>query len=227
MNIVPMSVELRDFMGDDISVVDAARVSFNKESKWHMKPAYVGQGGSFVLGESDAKLIRYLAKHNHWSPFSHVFLSFRIKVPMFVAMQLDKHTVGLTTNSVSRRYVSSEPEFFFPKTWRKAAENVKQGSSEEEIDGFTAYFPKDSVLKALSTYNSMLFDGVCPEMARMVLPMNTMRESIWSGSLAAFARVYKLRSDPHSQKEIQDFAAMFAKQIPQQMEHSWKALNEV
>jgi len=221
MKIAPITVELLDHMGDDLSVVNAARVSFDKESSLVRKP-YVDPNEClfdhelseecFELSEKDARLITYLAKHNHWTPFAHCFLSFRVKVPMFVAMQLDKHTVGLATNSVSRRYVSSEPEFYFPDTWRKAAANVKQGSSDEEHYNSDKYKQEASfdLNEVLTLYKDMILNGVCAEQARMVLPMNTMTERIWSGSLAAFARVCKLRLDPHSQKETRAVAKWVA-----------------
>ena len=219
MKIAEMSVELLDHMGSDDSVVNAARVSMHKEASQYTK-------------EQNIKLINYLCKHNHWTPLAHAFLSFRIKVPMFVAMQLDKHTVGLVTNSVSRRYVDEEPEFWFPKEWRGRADNVKQGSSDNIIDVFeygSDYYeniPGDAVEVCLETYNRLLNKGVAPEMARMVLPMNTMTERIWSGSLAAFSRVCKLRLDPHSQKEIQEFAGAIAALVEPLFPVSWKALME-
>jgi thymidylate synthase (FAD) len=186
MKIAPISVELIDCLGTDLSVVNAARVSFSKVST--------------EFTEQDAKLINYLAKHNHWTPFAHAFLSFRIKAPIFVARQLVKHQVGLAWNEVSRRYVDSEPEFYWPTEWRGRPENAKQGSSgvlDFQVD------PR-SCLIALDTYNKILKNGVAPEQARMVLPLNTHTEWIWSGSLAALARVCKLRLDPHAQKECTD-----------------------
>ena len=216
MKIVPMSVELVDHMGSDLSVVNAARVSFGKEVS--------------EFREQDAKLINYLAKHNHWTPFAHCFLSFRIKVPMFVAMQLDKHTVGLVTNSVSRRYVDDEPEFWFPNVWRGRPVNMKQGSDGEvqlsgdntEFDGY--YHPESVTEFALASYDRMITYGVAPEQARMVLPMNTMTERIWSGSLAAFARVCKLRLDSHAQQEIQEVAQKVAALVEPLFPASFKAL---
>ena len=125
-----MKVDYIDHMGDDLSVVNAARVSFDKESELdYNEPKNVG-----YLKEADRKLISYLATHGHWSPFAHTSVCFRFKAPIFVARQLVKHQVGLTWNEVSRRYVKSEPELWWPEKWRKAAENVKQGSSDEEFD---------------------------------------------------------------------------------------------
>ena len=196
MKIVPMSVELVDHMGSDDSIVNAARVSFHKDASQFTK-------------EQNDKLLNYLAKHNHWSPYAHAFASFRIKAPIFVARQLVKHQVGLAWNEVSRRYVDEEPEFWFPKEWRGKPINAKQGSAgfvdapycSDGIQEFTA----EKVTEAcLWLYESSIANGVAPEQARMILPQNTMTEWIWSGSLAAFCRVCKLRLDPHAQQETRE-----------------------
>lgn len=181
-------------MGSDLSVVNAARVSFDKISE--------------KFSDKDEKLIQYLAKHNHWSPFAHCFISFRISAPIFVARQLVKHQVGLSWNEVSRRYVDSEPEFYFPKEWRGKPENAKQGSSGkiELPDDNDDYYISSTINANLNLYSYLLEIGVAPEQARMVLPLNTMTEWIWSGSLYAFARVCNLRLDPHSQLESQEVA---------------------
>lgn len=222
MKIVPMSVTLIDSMGSDISVVNAARVSFHKESDWEYDPFDEHRRKGW-LNEKDIKLISYLSKHNHWSPFAHAFLSFRIKAPIFVARQMVKHQVGLAWNEVSRRYVDDEPEFWFPDVWRGKPVNAKQGS-----DGVAAWqddaWTKKIVSESLQLYQEMLNDGVAPEQARMVLPQNTMTEWIWSGSLMAFARVVKLRTDAHAQQETQEIAKQINALVPQQFEHSWKAL---
>jgi thymidylate synthase (FAD) len=236
MKIVEQSVELIDHMGSDLSVVNAARVSFHKESDWDLDPED-GEWGPHTrkfLNEKDQKLIAYLSKHNHWSPFAHAFLSFRIKAPIFVARQLVKHQVGLAWNEVSRRYVDEEPEFWFPEVWRGKPVNAKQGSSDsivtnllvpsgsgwESIKAATEEITRDALL----LYQDMIEAGVAPEQARMVLPQNTMTEWIWSGSLAAFARVCKLRLDPHAQQETREVAQMINDQVPKEFEHSWKAL---
>ena len=213
MRQAEMEVTLVDHMGSDLSVVNAARVSFHKESK--------------EFKDGDVKLINYLAKHNHWTPFAHAFASFRIKAPIFVARQLVKHQVGLAWNEVSRRYVDEEPEFWFPKEWRERADNVKQGSGGIVED--SVMFRSISVeltKECLATYSNMLACNVAPEMARMVLPQNTMTEWIWSGSLAAFARVCKLRLDPHAQLETQQVAALIRDQIEPLFPVSFKALME-
>ena len=208
-------------MGSDLSIVNAARVSFNKESDWEYDIKHDGRYNE-RLSEKDQKLIKYLAAHNHWSPFAHTCLSFRCKAPLFLRSQLVKHSVGGMWNEVSRRYVDEEPEFYFPTSWRGRAENAKQGSSGE-VD-LPVDFLGQSCCVALGAYQHMLDKGIAPEQARMVLPQNTMTEWIWSGSLAFFARVYKERSNPGAQKEAQEFASLLAKLIPQEYEHSWHAL---
>ena len=223
-----MKVTLIDHMGSDLSVVNAARVSFDKESKWVY--CEESDGRDKALSGADKKLISYLAKHNHWTPFGHCFASFRIKAPIFVARQLGKHQVGLVWNEVSRRYVDSEPEFYVPETWRMRAENVKQGSSEDtfefEDDCFgTETLPPEAINEeALRLYTSMIEMGICPEQARMVLPQSMYTEWVWSGSLAAFARVCKLRLDPHTQYETQLIAAFIDSDLKALYPVSWKAL---
>lgn len=212
MKIAKQSVEYIDHSGSDLSVVNAARVSFAKESA--------------ELGDKDAKLIAYLAKHKHKSPFNHAFMSFRVKAPIFVARQLVKHEY-LPWNEVSRRYVSDEPEFFFPSGWAGKPVNVKQGSDGLVVDQQTQ---KDIAMMAtqysLDAYNTLLYNGVSPEQARMVLPQNTMTEWIWSGTLYAFAKMCKLRLDPHTQKETQDVARMIDVTAYKLFPVSWTALME-
>jgi thymidylate synthase (FAD) len=223
MKIVPQSVELVDSMGSDLSVVNAARVSFQKESEWEQDPSYFGNR---VLSEKDQKLIAYLARHNHWTPFGHAFLSFRIKAPIFVARQLVKHQVGLVWNEVSRRYVDDEPEFFQLK-WRMRADNVKQGSAGEfsdEDQRIINYVFWEVVECSFKAYETLLEKGVAPEQARAVLNLNHMTEWIWSGSVAAFARVCKLRLDPHAQAETREIAEHINRLVPEQFKYSWNAL---
>lgn len=211
MKIVPQSVELIDHMGSDLSVVNAARVSFHKQHDEFDE-------------EKDAKLIGYLAKHGHWTPFGHAFLSFRIKAPIFVARQLVKHQVGLVWNEVSRRYVDDEPEFWFPEVWRGKPVNAKQGSDGVVNIAALNLFPANAVELALRTYSDMLDYGVAPEQARMVLPQNMMTEWIWSGSLMAFARVCKLRLDAHAQAETREVARDIAGIACKLFPCSWEAL---
>lgn len=197
MKISEMSVEYVDHMGSDLSVVNAARVSFHKISE--------------EFTEQDGKLLNYLARHNHWTPFAHCFASFRIKAPIFVARQLVKHQVGLAWNEVSRRYVDEEPEFWFPKLWRGRPVNMKQGSSGVVDDTLMFHIIAVETCKEnLAVYNDMIACGVAPEQARMALPQNTMTEWIWSGSLAAFCRVCNLRLDPHSQQETRELVGALA-----------------
>ena len=201
-----MNVNLIDVMGTDLSVVNAARVSFAKESN--------------EFSDKDAKLINYLAKHNHWSPFGHASLQFRIKAPIFVARQLVKHQVGLVWNEVSRRYVDDEPEFYIPSEWRLKADDKKQGSSDETIEynlGSTLEFVK-------TTYQNMLKANIAPEMARMILPQNLYTEWYWSGSLMAFARVCNLRCKPDTQWETQLIANEIDKEASTKFPTSWRAL---
>jgi len=206
-----MNVDLVDHMGTDLTVVNAARVSFDKTSS--------------TLDEKDIKLINYLARHNHWSPFSHCFLQFRVKAPIFIARQLAKHQVGLSWNEVSRRYVDSPPEFYEPETWRGKPENVKQGSDGEAK---SQYFPNlylgDVTELALNNYDKMIVQGVAPEMARMVLPQNMYTEWYWSGSLYAFSRVCQLRLDKTSQAEVQEIAVKLSAHCWSLFPHSWNAL---
>lgn len=218
-------VTLIDYMGDDLRVVNAARVSFDKESSWVEDP----RNPDFpnVLSERDRKLIHYLARHDHWSPFSHCMVTLRIKMPIFVARQWFKHSVGFTRNEVSRRYVDSTPEFYIPKTWRKRAENVKQGSSDEahcESSSFSSYASAQCDI-ILTLYSYMIEGGVAPEMARMILPQSAYTEFYETGSLAAYARLAKLRLDSHAQKETQLYAEAVSEIMSRLFPVSWEALS--
>lgn len=205
-------VTLIDKMGNDDSVVNAARVSFSKDA--FLYPA-----------ESNAKLINYLAKHNHWSPFAHTCLSFRIKAPIFVARQLAKHQIGLAWNEVSRRYVTVEPEAWKPQGLRKAAANVKQGSSMDLVDNDRSIVDFNySVGIAMRTYEQLLRDGVCPEQARAVLPQGMMTEWIWTGSLYAFFRVVSQRTKPEAQQETMSVALQIGSDCLRAFPISWAAL---
>lgn len=221
-----MQAEYVDHMGDDLTIVNAARVSMDKESEWD----WYDDKGNFkengVISVKDKKLISYLSKHNHFTPFTHAVITLRETVPIFVARQRFKHTVGFTYNEVSRRYVDDEPEFYIPDVWRKRAENVKQGSLDEGVDGQqpwnNAY---DYAMKFMtSIYNNMLADGVAPEQARMVLPQSMYTSYYTTGSLYAFARAYLLRSDAHAQKEIRDLAEQWDKVIRPLYPEAWGAL---
>lgn len=214
-------VELIDSMGTDLTVVNAARVSFDKESSW-------GEHGEIKwLVEKDIKLIKYLAKHNHWSPFAHTSIQLRVTAPIFVARQLVKHQVGGVWNEVSRRYVDDEPTFYFPDVWRKRADNVKQGSSAEVLTTAHNYIDSEMLAvcrQALESYNKALINNVAPEQARMILPQNTMTSWYWTGSLMFFHRVYKQRIDEHAQKETQEVAQQIGDICKQLFPVSWGAL---
>lgn len=207
MKISDIEVSLVHHVGDDLDVVNAARVSFDKESKWEFDHLL----GRDNLSTKDAKLVHYLAKHKHHSPFNHSFLSFRVKAPIFVARQLVKHKF-MPWNEVSRRYVDSEPEFYFPKNWRARAYNVKQGSDNSFVTPLEEY-ADDATFVALSAYNHLLEEGVCPEQARMVLPQNTMTEWRWSGTLNAFCDMLVLRLDKHTQAETREVAKLISQEI--------------
>ena len=230
-------VTLMDHMGNDLSVVNAARVSFGKrveydEEEWQDVDYERWYGQIPVLLDRDVKLIKYLAKHNHWSPFGHTSLQFHIKAPVFVARQLVKHQVGLVWNEVSRRYVDDEPEFYTPEVWRASAENKKQGSSDEEINinpsigsGPQMVDNYQQVLKqAKWTYEHFLDLGVCPEQARMVLPQSMMTEWYWSGTVYAFASICNLRCKPEVQLETQMIAKEIDIQSGKLFPVSWEAL---
>ena len=201
-----MEVSLIDKMGSDLTVANAARVSFGKRKS--------------LMDKADEKLIGYLAKHNHWTPFGHCQVQFHIKAPMFVARQLGKHQVGLVWNEISRRYVDSDPEFYNPPNWRLRAENVKQGSSNETVEfDITEY--NNACLKM---YNDLLSKNIAPEMARMVLPQNIMTEWYWSGSLYAFFRICNLRLAPDAQYETRVIAQIISDACEKQFPVSWTAL---
>ncbi|SVA55186.1 uncharacterized protein METZ01_LOCUS108040 [marine metagenome] len=219
-------VTLIDHMGSDLSVVNAARVSFSKTSQWEIIPEAGPTEGILTLG--DEKLIKYLAKHDHWSPFGHASMQFHIKAPVFVARQLIKHQVGLVWNEVSRRYVEDEVIFYEPDIWRGSPQNKKQGSSDEEIDinprGDMVNDYQQVLRSAKWTYEELLRKGVCPEQARMVLPQSMMTEWYWSGTLYAFARVCNLRCKDDAQIETQTVAKGIDMLAEEQFPYSWEAL---
>ena len=220
-----MKVEYIDHMGSDLSVVNAARVSFDKESWWDEDELF-----DYVLKPADARLIGYLASHGHWSPFAHTSISMRWKAPIFVARQLVKHQVGLTWNEVSRRYVKTEPELWWPEKWRKAAENVKQGSSDDDyFDGEWDAVLEDCKLwskKAVEDYSKLIEQGMCPEQARMFLPQHVLTEWIWTGSLYAWVRVWKQRTYPNAQLETRELVKQIEPIIKQHFPVSWEALTK-
>ena len=202
-------------MGDDISVVNAARVSFGKKSKYECTDLIKGK---WELKPADVKLIKYLAEHNHKSPFNHAFATFHVKAPIFVARQLVKHEY-MPWNEISRRYVDSEPEFYEPEHWRGRSADKKQGS-----EGVVDLKTKPTNQYALETYRNLLDDGVCPEQARMVLPQSMMTEWYWSGSLYAFAKMCSLRCADDTQLETQLVALEIENVMLNAFPVSWKAL---
>ena len=206
-------------MGDDLTVVNAARVSFGKKKE---ALGYTGvEGGAMrpILHDSDLKLIRYLAKHRHMSPFGHCFASFHVKAPIFVARQLVKHKF-LRWNEISRRYVDDEPEFYQPDVWRGRSEDKKQGSDGVVNVGKIG----DISLTSKTLYNSLLDRGVCPEQARMVLPQSTMTEWYWSGSLDAFADMCNLRLKDDTQEETRHIAHQISQVMLDLFPNSWQPL---
>ena len=235
-----------DHMGSDLSVVNAARVSFGKKSEWDVSYDCMQVTRVNLLSDRDTKLINYLAKHKHISPFGHAFASFHVKAPIFVARQLVKHKF-LRWNEISRRYVDDKPEFYMPEVWRGRSEDKKQGSSDEVVDmlhwiikdpelsieGHTEY---DNVsdspnrwtstvnTHALNLYNAMLNSDVAPEQARMVLPQSTMTEWYWSGSLDAFADMCRLRCASDTQYESRLVADQISEKMSELFPVSWSAL---
>jgi len=207
-----------DHMGSDLTVVNAARVSFGKQSDWLPR---VHNGEAKVLSQRDIKLIKYLAKHKHISPFGHCFASFHVKAPVFVARQLVKHQF-LRWNEISRRYVNSTPEFYVPDAWREASDDKKQGSGDA-LD-LNPDLAKNMVESSLQDYQYLLAKGVCPEQARMILPQSMMTEWYWSGSLDAFADMCRLRNAPDSQQESREVAAYISDKMMELFPTSWAAL---
>ena len=220
---------LMDHMGSDLTVVNAARVSFGKESHAVAWADYDYENKArcgdliAILDPKDQKLIRYLAKHNHISPFGHAFASFHVKAPVFVARQLVKHKF-LRWNEISRRYVDEDPEFYAPDAWRGRSADKKQGS-EGVVDASRVPVGR-AVWAAKEAYTQLLAEGVAPEMARMVLPQSTMTEWYWSGSLDAFARMCKLRCAPDTQYESRIVADQISKIMGTIYPVSWEALME-
>ena len=214
-----------DHMGSDLSVVNAARVSFGKKSKLVCTNLVLG---TYDMSNGDKRLIKYLAKHKHISPFGHAFASFHVKAPIFVARQLVKHKF-LRWNEISRRYVDDEPEFYVPDVWRGRSADKKQGSDGVvtlqsgalcSLDEYGTEY--DEV--CLHVYRQLLMDGVAPEQARMVLPQSTMTEWYWSGSLDAFADMCRLRCKPDTQAETRIVADQINTIMQPLFPVAWEAL---
>lgn len=202
-------------MGTDLTVVNAARVSFHKQHD--------------EFQDNDERLIRFLARNGHWTPFGHPHITLRMTAPIFVRTQCFKHKVGFVENEVSRRYVDEDPTFYGPNLWRERAESAKQGSgwplNKDLQDSVTDEYRR-VLRQASETYNRMLGDGVCPEQARMVLPQSMMTQWYWTGSLMAYARFCCQRLDGHAQEEIRDLAAEVSTIIQPLFPVSWHYLVE-
>ena len=222
MKTANIAVTLLDHMGSDLTVVNAARVSFDKESEFERDHEELCD----KLSDADARLVKYLAKHDHWSPFAHTSVQFRVKAPIFVARQLVKHCVGGVWNEVSRRYVDSEPEFYIPAEWRGRPDgSVKQGSGEPvRYHKLVEAVVRKTTADALAIYNALLSSGVATEMARMVLPQNTKTEWYWTGSLMFGARVCRQRLDAHAQAESQQVALLVSQHMRKLFPVSWDVL---
>ena len=266
-----MRAELVDFMGTDLSVVNAARVSFDKVSDWEEVEVTLGDLGcgdearrmdvshtEKRLSPADTKLINYLARGcsddewwslvqdiiegcyppengaavktltnmaTHWTPFTHTAITLRMQAPVPIRTQCFKHKQGFTENEESRRYISSTPELFVPDHFREASKDKKQGSGGRHPRGAYWVDAYDYITgRCLAIYEEMIEDGVCPELARFVLPQGVEVQWIWTGNLASYARFYNQRTDSHAQKEIQDLAKMVGEIIEPLFPVSWKAL---
>lgn len=223
-------VQLLDFMGSDLTVVNAARVSFDKESEYESFTS-IGLGN---LSDKDVKLIAYLAKHNHWTPFAHPQVRMRIKAPISIRTQFFKHKQGFVENEISGRYVEQKKPDIYVPVWRSKAKNSKQGSFdfidsdlEDDAESISKILDKayiEAVNHAEYVYNKLLSYGVAPEQARFVLPQGTYTEWIWTGSLAAYARFYNQRIDSHAQWEIRKYAKAVGEIMKNIFPISWEHL---
>lgn len=205
-----MEVTYLDHMGSDLTVCNAARVSFGKKKE--------------VFDEKDARLIRYLAEHKHVLPFRHPHVSFHFKAPIFVARQLVKHQVGMSWSEISRRYVTTEPELYWPTTWRAAAADKKQGSLDTPASYNSSVFAQAVARQLVDEYNNMLAGGVAPEQARMILPLNLYTEWVWTGSLLSWAHLWHLRVEHSAQQETQDCVRLIGPKMAELFPVSWGVL---
>lgn len=239
-----IKAELLDYMGNDLAVVDAARVSFNKKSEWAKFNCLDCENAvQFACGEDcaciadgaenqktlkgpDKKLIEYLATHDHWTPFAHTALKFRCSAPVPIRTQAFKHKIGMVENEESRRYISSTPEIYIPEFFRAKPEgSIKQGSGGEHPK--SNYWIEEYIRAteyAVALYEQMLDEGVCPEQARFILPQGAIVNWIWTGNLVSFANFYNKRTDTNAQYEVQLLAESVGKQIAELFPVSWKAL---
>ena len=211
-----IKVELLDHMGSDIAVVQAARVSFAKDAD------------SAFDGAKDGKLINYLAKHDHWTPFAHTALKFRVAAPVPIRTQCFKHKIGMVENEESRRYISTTPEIFIPEFFRSKPEgSIKQGSGDKHpCSNLLIAEYEDLVNNCVTQYESMVGLGVCPEQARFILPQGAIVNWIWTGNLVSFANFYNKRTDTNAQREVQMVAELVGKEVERIFPVSWKALTE-
>lgn len=208
-----IKVELLDSMGNDLAVVQAARVSFAKDAEE-------------FDNVRDPKLISYLATHDHWTPFAHTALKFRVAAPVPIRTQCFKHKVGMVENEESRRYISTTPEIFIPDFFRSKPEgSIKQGSGDQhkESDYWIDVY-KYRAKECVKTYLEMLDDGVCPEQARFILPQGAIVNWIWTGNLVSFANLYLKRTDPTAQKEVKMVAELIGEEVKKLFPVSWQAL---
>jgi thymidylate synthase (FAD) len=233
--MISNKIEYVDHMGTDLSVVNAARVSHDKESEWEIDreamSKFVGnvppESEFHKLSDKDVKLIKYLATHSHWTPFAHTSITLRITAPVPIRTQFFKHKQGFVENEISRRYVKNTPTFFMPNWKKKPEGNIKQGSGDDfDLDDSIILSKeyKEACQLGLAAYNTMIIKGVCPEQARFVLPQGMMTTWYWTGSLAAYARFYKLRTDSHAQSEIRTYAKSIGEIIRPLFPVSWKAI---
>lgn len=232
------NVELIDHMGHDLRVANAARVSMHKESTWDDECACGGScwepgchkgcspTGRKVLKDKDSGLLSFLSRNDHWTPFGHCMITLRIKMPFFVAREWFRHEVGFVRNEMSRRYVTDDPEFYTPSTFRKKAEGVKQGSSDERAPGSELHslHVDGNNNESLSLYKYLLSNNVAPEQARMILPINTYTEFYETGSLYAYARLCRQRLPSDAQKEIQTYAKAVSRHMAYLFPHAWRVL---
>ena len=221
-----IKVEFLDWMGTDLDVVNAAKVSFSKESKWKEDSYYDME--SLQLEDKDKKLINYLAKHDHWTPFAHTALKFRIAAPVPIRTQCFKHKIGMVENEESRRYISTTPEIFIPDFFRSKPEgSIKQGSADKHPDSdYWVGFYEQQVESSVQLYMEMLEAGICPEQCRFVLPQGAIVNWIWTGNLVSFANFYNKRTDPNAQREVQVVAELVGKEVERIFPVSWKELTE-
>lgn len=223
------SVELLDVFGSDLTVANAARVSFNKES-FYEKETFIDAAGNEQiiekLSERDAKIIDFLAEHKHITPFFYPQLQFRIKMPIFVAREWFRSVIGFARNEVSRRYIKTIPECFIPQLLRKSDKNIKQGSSLDPVENHDEVLQRMQgfVDQAIVLYEELLAAGVCPEQARIILPQGMYTEFIETASLSAYARIVMLRKEATAQQEIQWYARAVEQLVHQVFPISWTAL---